>query len=129
MGVAPEDIIRSEQESACICSSTAEPDTGCPIHTQAKHTVRERLVEALETTGVCDAVYEYHKEPPRERHARNRCRRCLALDCARAEPEEPCTTACDMPTEAHCTDQCPCWQAGYEAGCEAQREPAGRGTA
>jgi len=43
--------------------------------------------------------------------------------------EDICTAACDQPSEQHTTSDCPCWQAGYEAGLEAQREPPGRGTA
>ena len=69
----------------------------------------------------------------------------LALDRHRAEPEGPCTVACDQPTEAHCVDHCPCyqaganeghstgcnddscacWAAGHEAGLEARRERVG----
>ena len=56
-----------------------------------------------------------------------------ALERHRAEPEETCTAACDQPTEAHPTSDCPCWQAGHEEGysegTEAQRERVGGGTA
>ena len=87
----------------------------------AEQTVREQLVEALELScyhhnvrgsdGPCD------------------CSGCRALARHRAEPEEPCTTACDMPTEAHCVGHCPCFEAGHDAGLEAQRERVGGGRA
>ncbi len=98
---APEDIIREEQEA------------------QGQQTVREQLAVALEAKG-CDL--ERSDQPPciDERPAKTRwCETCLALDRHRAEPE--CS-------EARGTE-CPSYQDGYADGLEAQREPAGRGTA
>ena len=43
--------------------------------------------------------------------------------------ESVCTAACDQPSERHTTSDCPCWQAGYDVGLEAQRERVGGGTA
>ena len=84
--------------------------------------------------------------PEEVRLVENHLGLALTTDRARAEPEESiCTTACDQPTEAHCTDLCPCyqaganeghssgcnddscacWAAGHEAGLEAQRERVG----
>ena len=87
-------------------------------------TVREQLAGALE--GLDQAFDEEHW-PIALAGARTIAR--LALDRTRAEPEETCTTACDQPSEAHCVDHCPCWEAGHTAGLEAQRERVGGGTA
>ena len=91
----------------------------------AEKTVREQLA-----TEVLDEIEDYldrlsnTPHPPKgiyEKRAVLANARALGrAACA----VETCTPACDQPTEAHCVE-CPCFQAGLEA----QREPAGRGTA
>ena len=110
----------------------AVPPTAAEMGRAPKQTVREQMAEALETMipllqsfdnwcrvdrlGLCQSHFgEEHCSVVAARRAFN-----AALDRHRAEPEEPCTAACDMPTEAHCTD-CPC-VAAYKASLEGMRE-------
>lgn len=104
-------------------------------------TVREQLVELAE--AVFDTAYEtIRKDVFAWNKLHNKA--LLARDRARAVAECPdresicpdCGTECpcyqEGANEGHslgCNDDsCSCWAAGYQAGTEAQREPAGRGT-
>ena len=188
MEMAPEDIIRSEQEAQGQLPRTDEGQVALPptAAEMAEQTVREQLAEALE--GEDEQLLEVGRraieklliewrdsrisEPMRgnglvirEKDGTDshiirfgpetalrvgmKAMAEAARDRHRAEPEEPCTTACDNPTEAHCVGHCPCyeaganeghssgcnddscacWAAGHEAGLEAQRERVGGGTA
>lgn len=108
---APEDILRSEQEA------------------RGQPTVREQLVDAL---GERSRAF-HEAEVKMGCYTANSFEDCdttgcvdarLALDRARAEPEEHC---------GHDGPDCPTWQAGHDEGhsegLEAQRERVGGGAA
>ncbi len=93
----------------------------------AEKTVREQMAAALDlqlvTAGAYVGLVGELLESPDLTETRAAIRAAeAALDRHRAEPEHKCSLR-------DCGFGCPCYQEGRDEGLEAQREPAGRGTA